>query len=75
MLEHWKLRGDLRVAFKIVRGINGVDCQNLFPRMEKSKTRGHNFRVKGAKFKDDLLGKFLFEQRGWWMLGTHYHGQ
>lgn len=35
-----------------------MDSQNLIGRNEKSNTRGHRFKVREAKFKEDLLDKF-----------------
>ena len=31
-----------------------MDSQKLFPRVEKSITRGHRFKVQGARFKGDV---------------------
>ena len=39
-----------------------MDSQKLFPRVEESITRGHRFKVQGARFKGDVRGKF-FTQR------------
>ena len=39
-----------------------VDSQKLFPRVEESITRGHRFKVRGARFKGDVRGRF-FTQR------------
>lgn len=36
-----------------------VPSQNLLPRMEKSNTRGHSFKVREAKFTGDIQGKFI----------------
>ena len=41
-----------------------VDSQMLFPRVEKSSTRGHRFKVCGEKFGGDVQGKFFFLHRG-----------
>ena len=43
-------------------GMDRVDSQMLFPRLEKSSTRGHGFKVLGEKFRGDVRGKF-FTQR------------
>ena len=45
-----------------MKGMDGVDSQKLFPRVEESITRGHRFKVRGASFKGDVQGKF-FTQR------------
>ena len=44
-LERWRLRGDLKEVSKIMRGMDRVDNQKLFPRVEESITRGHRFKV------------------------------
>ena len=52
-LEQRRLRGDLIEVYKIMRGMDRVDSQKLFPRVEKSITRGHRFKVRGPRFKGD----------------------
>ena len=49
---------------KIMRGIDRVDSQNLFPRVEMSNTRGHVLKVRGVKFKGDVRGKCFHTQSG-----------
>ena len=61
-LERRRLRGNLIEVYKIMRGMDRVDSQKLFPRVEESITRGHRFKVRGTKFKADVRGKF-FTQR------------
>ena len=39
-----------------------MDSQKLFPKMEESITRGHRFKVRGARFKGDVRGR-CFTQR------------
>lgn len=58
-----------------MRGTDGVDKQNPFPRVEMSNTRGCNFKVRGAKFKRDMQDKFFFStQNNECMERTvHYH--
>jgi len=50
-LERWRLRGDLIEVCKIMRGIDKVDSQHLFPKIGESKTRGHKFKVRGERYK------------------------
>ena len=40
-LERRRLRGDLIEVYKSMRGMDRVDSQRLFPRVEESITRGH----------------------------------
>ena len=61
-LERQRLWGDLIEVYKIMRGMDRVDSQKLFPRVEESMTRGHRFKMQGARFKGDVRGKF-FTQR------------
>ena len=44
-LERRRLRINLIEVDKIMRGIDRVDSQKLFPRVEESITRGHRFKV------------------------------
>ena len=59
-LERRRLRGDLIEVYKVMSGMDRVDSQMLFPRVEKSSTRGHRFKVRGEKFRGDVQGKFFF---------------
>ena len=43
-LERRKLRGNLIEVNKIMRGVDRVDSQKLFPSVEESITRGHRFK-------------------------------
>ena len=62
-LERRRLRGDLIEVFKILRGIDRVDVNRLFPlRVGEIQTRGHDLRVRGQKFKGNTRGYF-FTQR------------
>ena len=61
-LERRRLRGNLIKVYKVMRGMDRVDSQKLLPRVEESITKGHRFKVQGARFKGDIRGKF-FTQR------------
>ena len=61
-LERRRLRGDLIEIYKIMRGIDKVDSQYLFPKVGESKTRGHRFKVRGKRYKSVQRGNF-FTQR------------
>ena len=50
-LEHRRLRGDLIEVYKIMRGIDQLDSQYLFPKVGESKTRAHRFKVRGERYK------------------------
>lgn len=61
-LERWKLWGDPIELCIIVGDMDGVRVGIFFPsRMEKSNTRGHNCKVRRAKFKEDVRGKFFLK--------------
>ena len=61
-LERRRIRGDLIEVYKMMRGIDRVDSQRLFPRAEMVATRGHRFKVLGSRYSGDVSGKF-FTQR------------
>ncbi|XP_062906374.1 uncharacterized protein LOC134347835 [Mobula hypostoma] len=62
-LECRRLRGNLIEVFKIVRGIDRVDVDRLFPlRVVEIQTRGHELRVRGQKFRGNMRRNF-FTQR------------
>ena len=60
-LERQRLRGDLIEVYKIM---TGMGSQKLFPRVEESITRGHRFKVRGARFKGGVQGKFFYTEGG-----------
>ena len=45
-----------------MRGMDRVYSQKLFPRVEESITKGHRFKMQGARFKGDVRGR-SFTQR------------
>ncbi|XP_078059894.1 uncharacterized protein LOC144485672 [Mustelus asterias] len=61
-LERRRMRGDLIEVYKMLRGLDRVDSQRLFPRAEMVATRGHRFKVLGGRYRGDVRGKF-FTQR------------
>ena len=56
------VEGRLIEVYKIMRGVDRVGSQKLFPRVEESITRGNWFKVRGVRFKRDVRGRF-FTQR------------
>eukprot|EP00061_Rhincodon_typus_P010526 g34883.t1 len=58
------LRGDLIEVYEIMRGIDRVNSSCLFPRMGDFKSRGHIFKLRGARFKKDMKGRFFTQ----WMV-------
>ena len=61
-LERRRLRGDLIETYKMVRGLDRVDSESLFPRMEMASTRGHSFKLRGNRYRTEVRGMF-FTQR------------
>lgn len=53
------MRGDLIELHNTIGSIDRPDSQNLFPRVLIPNTRGHCFKVRGAMFKGDVLGKIF----------------
>lgn len=59
------MQGGLIEVFKILRGMDEIDSHNLYPKMVKPNSRGHNFKVSGEDF---------LSHRGYRVLGTHCGG-
>ena len=62
-LECRRLRDDLIEVCKIMRGIDQLDSQYLFPKIGDFKTRGHRFKGRGERYKSVQRGNF--SHRGW----------
>ena len=43
----------------MIRGIDKVDGQRRFPRLEMASTRGHNFKLCGSRYRGDVRGRFF----------------
>jgi len=61
-LERQRLRGDLIKVYKIMRGIDKVDSQHIFPKVGESKTRGHRFKVRGERYRKVQRGTFVTQR-------------
>ncbi|XP_059831389.1 uncharacterized protein LOC132397106 [Hypanus sabinus] len=61
-LEKRRMRGDMIEVYKILRGIDRVDSQRLFPRAPLLSTRGHGFKLSGGRFKGDIRGRFYTQR-------------
>jgi len=61
-LEFRRMRGDLIETYRILRGLDRVDLERMFPPFGKTGTRGYNLRLKGRSFKTELRKNF-FSQR------------
>ena len=51
----------LTEVYKMMRGIDHVDSQRLFPRAEMTATGGHRFEVLGSRYGGDVRGKFFMQ--------------
>ena len=61
-LEDRCTRGDLIKVFKMIKGINKVDCNKFFKLDENSRTRGHKYKI--VKIRSRLnIRKNYFSQR------------
>ena len=49
-------------TYRILRGLDRVDMKRMFPRVGKTRTKGHNLRLKGRSFKTEMRRNF-FSQR------------
>jgi len=61
-LESRRFRGELIEVYKIMRGIDKVDSQHLFPKVGESETRGHRFKVRGDRFRRVQRGNIFTER-------------
>ena len=55
--------GDLIETYRILQGLDRVDMERMFPLVGKTRTRGHNPRLKGRSFKTEIRRNF-FSQSG-----------
>ena len=61
-LEFRRMRGDLIETYRILRGLDRMEVERMFPLVGKTRTRGHNLRLKGRSFKTEMRRNF-FSQR------------
>ena len=56
------MRGDQIEVYKMIKGMDKVDVERMLPLVGHSRTRGHNLRIRGSKFKTELRRNY-FSQR------------
>jgi len=56
------MRGDLIETYRILRGMDRVDVERMFPLVGKTRTRGHNLRLKGRSFKSEMRRNFFCQR-------------
>ncbi len=53
-LEFRRMRGDLIETYKVLKGIDRVDAERLFPLAGVYRTREHSLRIRGRPFKTEI---------------------
>uniref|UniRef100_K7F1Z4 Reverse transcriptase domain-containing protein n=1 Tax=Pelodiscus sinensis TaxID=13735 RepID=K7F1Z4_PELSI len=61
-LEKRRLRGDMLEVYKIMSGVERADKEKLFISSHNRRTRGHQMKLMGSRFKTNKR-KFFFTQR------------
>jgi len=66
-LERRRLRSDLIEAYKMIRGLDRVDSESIFPRMVKTGTQGHSSKLWDDRYRTDVRGRFFTQRvvRAW----------
>ena len=62
-LEKRRLQGDLIEAFLYLKGAYKQEGNQLFERVDNSRTKGNGFKLKEGRLRLDIRGKF-FTERG-----------
>ena len=58
-LELRRIECDLKLCYKIVKGLCDLDCKDFFTFASNSNTRGHNFKLSGSVCKNNWLFNFF----------------
>ena len=61
-LQHRRLRGDLIQVFKIIRGIDNMDCTKYFSVDNSNYTRGNGCKIIGKSFSSNESKHFFFNR-------------
>ncbi len=72
-LEKRRLRGDLIQVFKLIKGFDNLDYRYFFQLADRSRTRGHVFKIVKVRARLDIRNK-IFSQRvvnSWNALPAH----
>jgi len=58
------MRGILIETYRILRGLDRVEVERLFLPVGKTRTRGHNLRLKEQSFKTEMRRSFFSQRVG-----------
>ena len=58
-LEERRLQGDLIAAFQYLKGAYRQEGNQLFERVDNSRTRGNGFKLEEGRFRLDIRKKFF----------------
>lgn len=61
-LQHRRLRGDLIQVFKIIKGIDNMDCSKYFSIDNSNYTRGNGCKIIGKSFNSNESKNFFFNR-------------
>ena len=61
-LERRRLRGDMIQVFKIIKGIDKINIEDIGWKINKRRTRGHNLKILKQRCRLDIR-KHFFTQR------------
>ena len=61
-LQHRRLRGDLIQVFKIIKGIDNMDCNKYFSIDHSNYTRGNGCKIIGKSFNSYESKNFFFNR-------------
>ena len=61
-LEKRRLRGDFNAAFQYLQGAYPQEGNQLFERVDNSRTRGNVLKLREGRFRLDVRGKFCTER-------------
>eukprot|EP00061_Rhincodon_typus_P012869 g38883.t1 len=61
-MEFRRMRRDLIETYRILRGLDSVDVENMFALVGEARIQGHSLKVKGQLFRTEM-SRNIFNQR------------